>query len=138
MWNWVYYGASIFLAVLLAALGLVSLHPGFADWLGTHPRAMVLLLGIDELPPKAVRTLRRFYLYLSGGWVWLLAWSWWLMPILKNIFYRHVPSLKAYQTARLATLVLLLAYSAFGFFCIGKAINIWFKEIYRHPDTKRS
>ena len=98
---------------------------------------MVLLLGIDRLPLNPIRTLRRFYLFLSGGWIWLLVWSWGLMPLLKNVFYRNLPSLKAYQTARLATLILLIAYSAFGFFCIGKALNIWFKEIYNLKNQDR-
>jgi hypothetical protein len=125
-----YYGASVFLAVLLVVLGLASLHPRFADWLGDRPKVMILLLGINLLPLKPVRTLRRFYLFLSGGWIWLLVWSWWLMPWLKNLFYHNVPSLKAYQMARISTLILLVAYSAFGFYCIGKALNIWYKEIY--------
>jgi hypothetical protein len=128
-----YYGISVFLWVLLAALGFGSLHPRFAAWLAAHPRTQLWLLGIDRLPAKPVLTLRRFYLFLSGGWTWLLLWSWWLMPLLKNSFYRNVPSLKAYQTARLATLILLVSYSAFGFYCIGKALNIWFKEIYHRP-----
>jgi hypothetical protein len=134
MLDWAYYGVSIALAALLAVLGLASLHPRFADWLGARPRVMILLLGINQLPLKPVRTLRRFYLFLSGGWLWLLAWSWWLMPWLKNLFYRNVPSLKAYQVARTATLILLVAYSAFGFYAIGKALNIWFKEIYNRPN----
>ena len=128
-----YYGISVLLWVLLAALGLSSLHPRFADWLREHPRALLLLLGINQLPLQPARTLRRFYLLLSGGWTWLLVWYWWLMPLLKNNFYRNVSTLKAYQTARLATLILLVAYSAFGFYCIGKALNLWLKEIYRRP-----
>jgi hypothetical protein len=132
-WDGLYLGLSLLLWVVLFGLGSCSLHPEFAGWLQQHPKVMTLLLGINQLPLKPVRTLRRFYLFLASGWTWLLVWSWWIMPALKNSFYHNLNSLKSFQMARISMLIILIAYSAFGFYCVGKALNIWFKEIYNRP-----
>jgi len=129
--GWVlYYVASVILWLGLTILAVGALFPGFVRWLSAHPQGMVLLLGVNRLPENAERILRRFYLYLDIGWTWLLVWSWWLMPWFKNFFYHNVNSERAFQVARYSTLIVLVAYSVFGFFCIGRAISIWFKQIY--------
>lgn len=133
--NSLYYGLSVLLWVILFALGMCSLHQQFATWLQLHPKVMLWILGINRLPTKPVRTLRRFYLFLASGWTWLLVWSWWIMPVLKNYYYYNLNSLKSYQIARISLMIILAAYSAFGFFCIGKSLSIWFKEIYRRSDA---
>lgn len=130
-WGWiVYWVVAVLLWLFLTVMAVWSLFPGLARWLAARPRAQVFLLGINQMPDEPEKTLRRFYLYLDIGWTWLLLWSWWLMPWLKTWFYRGVASEKAYQLARVSTLVVLVAYSAFGFFCIGRAISLWFRRIY--------
>ncbi len=134
-YNGIYYGLCVGLWVVLAGLGIASLIPGFAAWLGQRPKMMILFLGIDRMPEKPVSTLRRMYVYLALGWSWLMSWSWWIMPALKNVIYHDVASLKAMHIARISMLILLVTYSVFGFFCISKALKIWFKEIYNRPNV---
>lgn len=133
-WIVFYYNAAATLCLGLITLAGLSFWPGFPAWLEKHPKVMLALLGINVLPLRPARTLKRFYLFLAGGLVWLLAWSWWLMPWLKRMFFHAVNSSRAYEYARISTLIVMAAYSALGFFCIGRAIFIWLKEIYNRPD----
>jgi|GEM_PF-6258047 len=128
--TWAYLAACGLLWLFLTALWVGSLQPGFPGWLASHPRLMVALLGTDRMPAKPSRTLTRFYFFLAGGWTWILAWSWWLGPLIKEQFFRDVTTTKAYEIARISTIIVVAAYAATGFFAIGKAVSIWFKEIY--------
>jgi hypothetical protein len=125
-----YYTACVVLWLGLTALALLALRPGFSAWLEARPGVRVWLLGTDRMPDRPVRTLRRFYWFLDGGWTWLLVWSWWLMPALKNYFFRSATQPAALQTARLSSIIVVLAYAATGFFAIGRGITIWYREIY--------
>jgi hypothetical protein len=125
-----YYGVSVALWVFLTGLAVLAWLPDFPARLERHPRAMLVLLGVNRLQPDARPQLRKFYSYLAGGWTWILVWSWWLMPLCKQKFYPAAHSLKAFQLARTSMMILMISYAAFGFFCIGKAIQIWMKKIY--------
>jgi hypothetical protein len=125
-----YYAACAVLWALLAALWVASRQEGFPAWLEAHPKAMLALLGVSQLPKNALRTLRRFYFYLSGGWTWILVWSWWLGPWVKVYFFRSVTTSKGYDIARMSTMIVIASYAAAGFYAIGRGITIWFKEIY--------
>ncbi|MCK5243237.1 hypothetical protein KAR34_12385 [bacterium] len=125
-----YYLACAFLWSGLMSLVVMAWRPGFPEWLTAHPKVMVLLLGTDQLPRRPVLTLRRFYLFLTCGFTWLLVWSWWLMPVIKDFFFRSTPTPTAWQVARISSIIVVLGYAAVGFYGIGKAITIWFKEIY--------
>ncbi len=133
--GWVLYTvACAVLWVGLAVLTVWSLRPSLAEWLRAHPRAGIWLLGVDRLPEDAPRVLRRFYLYLTGGWTWLLVWSWWLLPWFKTRFYHGAATLQTYQMARTATVVLMIATAGFGFYGIAKAIMIWRRDLYRRGE----
>jgi len=130
----IYYFACVFLWAGLIILAVMAIRPGFPEWLRAHPQIMVLLLGTNQMPAKPVRTLRRFYLFLTGGWTWLLVWSWWLMPAIRDFFFRSTPNPTAFQIARISSIIVILAYAGVGFFAIGRAITIWFREIYSHTE----
>lgn len=125
-----YYVASVLLWLFLAFFAVWAWRPSLAEWLTAHPRARLLLLGTDRMPENARSTLFKFYGYLALGWTWLLAWSWWLMPASRNYFFSRVDSERAFQAARISTLVVLTAYTVFGFYCIGRALSLWWKKIY--------
>lgn len=125
-----YYAACVVLWLGLTALALLVLRPGFIAWLEARPGLRVWLLGTDRMPDKPAHTLRRFYWFLDGGWTWLLVWSWWLMPALRDHFFRSATQPAALQTARLSSIIVVLAYAATGFFAIGRGITIWYREIY--------
>jgi len=129
-----YYVACAVLWVFLTGMAVLAFIPAFPDWLRAHRRVTLWLLGIDQLPAEPAPILRRFYVFLAGGWTWLLVWSWWLMPAVKDVFYRSIHSTRSYHIARTATFVVLLAYVVFGFYCIGRAIYIWMKKIYGRTD----
>ncbi|MBN1594871.1 hypothetical protein JW933_02990 [candidate division FCPU426 bacterium] len=126
-----YYLACGLVWLGLTILASMAVRQGFPEWLRSHPKTMVCLLGTNRMPAKPVRTLRRFYLFLCGGFTWLLVWSWWIMPPVKNFFFKSIPTPVAFKIARISTLVVVIAYAAAGFFAIGRAVTIWFKEIYR-------
>ncbi len=130
IWWGLYYGVCVVLWVGLTALAVWSLWPSLAAWYASHPRALAWLLGLERLPPDAAGVLRKFYLYLDGGWTWLLVWSWWLLPWFKARFYRGAGTVQAYQMARTSTLVLMIATAVFGFYFIGRALIVWRRELY--------
>lgn len=130
---WVYTIASALLWLFLATLGVAAWRPGFVEWLQGHPRLQMVLLGIDRLPSDPVRVLKRFYGFLAAGWTWILLWSWFLMPLLRTWFFRGVNGPRSFQLAQIATLIVVVAYAATGFFSIGKAVSIWYREIYARP-----
>jgi hypothetical protein len=130
IWWSLYYGACALLWVGLTGLAVWSFQPSLAAWFAVHPRARAWLLGLERLPEDAPRVLRTFYLYLAGGWTWLLVWSWWLLPWFKLQFYRSAATAQAYRVARISMLVLVAATAVFGFFCIGKAIQVWRRDLY--------
>jgi hypothetical protein len=130
IWWSLYYGACALLWAGLTTLAVWSLRPSLAAWYGSHPRARAWLVGVERLPAQAPRALRAFYLYLAGGWTWLLVWSWWLLPWFKLVFYRSAGTARAYQVARTSLLVMVVATAVFGFFCIGKAVQIWRRDLY--------
>lgn len=125
-----YYTACAVLWLGLTSLALLVLRPGFITWLEARPGLRVWLLGTDRMPDRPARTLRRFYWFLDGGWTWLLVWSWWLMPALRDYFFRSATQPAALQTARLSGIIVMLSYAAAGFFAIGRGITIWYREIY--------
>ncbi|MCD4814139.1 hypothetical protein K8S19_10665 [bacterium] len=131
-----YYSASILLWVFLAVMAWAALRSGFPKWLREHEQAMLVLLGTNQMPANPEKTLRRFYLFLGGGWTWLLIWSWWLMPVVKDFFFREVSNPAALQISRISSGIVLFAYAGVGFFWIGKAVTIWFKEIYNHQEKE--
>jgi hypothetical protein len=130
IWWALYYGVCGLLWVGLTSLAVWSLRPSLAAWYAVHPRALAWLVGLERLPPRAPQTLRTFYLYLAGGWTWLLVWSWWLLPWFKVRIYRGAATAHAYQIARTSVLILVVATAVFGFYCIGKAIQIWRRDLY--------
>lgn len=132
-----YYSASILLWLFLALMAWASLQPGFVAWLRRNEKWMIVLLGTNQMPQKPEKTLKRFYLFLVGGWTWLLAWSWWLMPVIKTFFFREINNPTALRISRLSSMIVLLAYAGVGFFCIAKAVTIWFKEIYNQPQISK-
>jgi uncharacterized membrane protein SirB2 len=125
-----YYVACGLLFSGLMTMVIMSIRPGFPEWLTQHSKLMMVLLGTNQLPKRPVRTLRRFYIFLTAGFTWLLVWSWWLMPLVKDFFFKSTPTPAAWQVARISSIIVVLAYAAAGFYWIGKAITIWFKEIY--------
>lgn len=129
-WMIAYYSAAVLLWVFLAVMAVGTLRPGFTAWLQAHPRVRLNLLGTNQLPKNPERVLRRFYLFLAGGWTWILVWAWWLMPAIRAWFFKRVTTGKGYETAKIATLIVLAAYAVTGFYAIGKAVSIWFREIY--------
>lgn len=131
---------SYFVACSLIWMGLMVLvwfafRTNFAQWLTNHRKAFFYLLGVQKLPNQPEKTLKRFYGFLAGGWTWILLWSWWFMPELKDYFFQSVETALAYKIARWSTLIVVAGYAAVGFFAIGKAITIWFKEIYAPTTT---
>ncbi len=131
-----YYIACMIIWLGLTGAAAAALRPGFPEWLEAHPRVMLYLLGINRLPLNPSRTLKRFYLFLAGGWTWILVWSWWWMPLLKDYFFRSTPTPIAFRIARISTLIVVGAYAAVGFFAIGRSLTIWFKDIYNSPLRK--
>ncbi|MEW6516352.1 MAG: hypothetical protein AB1439_05535 [candidate division FCPU426 bacterium] len=131
-----YYAACLALWLGLTVMALLVLRRDFIAWLEARPGLRVWLLGTDRMPPA--RTIQRFYWFLDGGWTWILVWSWWLMPALREYFFRSATQPAALQTARLSSIIVVLSYAATGFFAIGRGITIWYREIYSPvPDTFR-
>ena len=128
--KFIYYLACVLLWLGLTILALLSLSNRFYDYLTRHPKFTLYLLGINIVP--AVADLKKFYLFLAGGWTWLLVWSWWLMPWLKEYFFKTVSNPPTLQIARISSLVVIVSYTGVGFFFIGKSLTIWFKKIYRN------
>ncbi len=133
-----YYAACIILWLGLTALAIMAGRRDFPLFLAARPRLMVLLLGTNRMPSRPLRTLRRFYWFLDGGWTWLLVWSWWLMPWVRDFFYRSTPNPTAFHIARISSIIIVLLYAIVGFFAIGRAITIWFREIYNPARPKTS
>jgi hypothetical protein len=129
-----YYMVTFLLTLLLGSLASAAAWPGFPQWLTQHPRLMLALLGINLLPPDPVKTLRRFYWFLAGGWAWILVWTWWVMPSLREYFFSTAHSGQTMEMARWSTQLIMGAYAAVGFFAIGRSLIIWYREIYNRAD----
>lgn len=129
--DYLYFGFSGLLWSFLTIMVVLIWRNDFVNWLAQHEQARFYLLGVEKLPDQAKALLRKFYTYLFAGWTWILLWAWWIMPQLKDYFFRSVNNEVTLKVARISTLIVIISYAAVGFFAIAKAITLWYRKIYR-------